>query len=1103
MSDIVPFKSHFSNHNRDRFQAAVDVLHRLGCQPKVRGDQGTACCPIHEADGKSHSPSLTFRRGDKQSFVVHCHAGCNSRDILDVLGISVAPRAKSETESDRIKREARQQKAEQAQIRKHQSAAQTAQAILNRAAIPADDSHPYLQRKSVRAYPGIRIGYWEQRNKSNCLIVPLRTIDGTLKTVEAIFPEKPTAGQSNKDYLCGGEKQGAHFVIGNPASSDALVFGEGYSTCATIYEATGYCVIAAMDAGNLLPVAQAYRERYPEKAILFAADNDRHTAGNPGLTKATAAALAVNGLLAIPVFADSEAGSDFNDLAALHGLDAVRKAIEEAKPVSADAVALCERSDFNGDLKRLSAAPESARLATARAIANKYAWHSPWKRSYSELNAAVSAYLNADERKAIARLIESSERKARRTALDGTRIEAEALRGTGIDAVEVGSISEAYALASAHPEALVLVKAALGSGKTSGILKPISDSTNATTVAITNRTSLVADLCSRLRLSRYDEIPMGAIQSCTELGICLKSIANPKFAEVLGRARMVLVDEISAVVRECHEPNSVLGKSAKMVWEKLGVLLRNSDQGACGVDADLCTADVLALQDLMQGHRPIRVIVVKPVKTPLDIAFTGPDALLSDLLTAVARGEKCRIFSDSAKKVREWAALIKERFPEKTVMAIHSQGPTATTGSPEVQAALADINTAVHSIDVLLHTPAVESGVSLTVPHFGKTFGLYCGTVAPAAFIQMFRRDRTAKSATIAVMGNGIRFDKTDCAQILNDMGDAHRRTIETAAIEGRYSLTFEATTPWDKRVAEYRATLNQKTNVYAQAIWFQLESLGATIRLAGGTMAMPLKSVLEAKSEAADLAKDGAREAIMTAPDITERDRDEIQRQYQPTPEDCAAAERFDLKQTLAVREVDAAALDLWHEGRVRGQVANFEALTGAPLAGLAMDATEDAARIPLAARSNQLALAEAIRTAFECFGFDVDTGDGEVTESSAREAFENLKASPLRPVLEHVGLLQLDRMPKYPVRAVGDFLNRLGLALEAQGRTGPRGDRERVYRIVMGESWDKAHRWMTSPGWEQMAAIAERRKDRVQMAPINNMYSACGHHGGCEVSP
>ena len=1085
MSDIVPFQSYFSNP-AEAFRDAMLAA-------------GLAFDGEVIADGQRHRFKTQGDRAKNSWYLLHLDGlpagafGCWKRGFKETWR---AGGTESISEIDRIERDRKiaqkKAKSEQEQRRKHQSAAQTAQAILDRSAIPADDSHPYLQRKSVRAYPGTRIGYWPQRNKANCLLIPLRDIDGNLKSLEAIYADKPTAGRKNKDFLSGGEKQGAHFTIGNPASSDALVFGEGYSTCATIYEATGYCVIAAMDAGNLLAVALAYRERYPEKPILFAADNDRHNkAGNVGIIKATAAALAVNGLLAIPVFADDEKGSDFNDLAALYGLDAVRKAIENAKPVSADAVALCERSDFDGDIKRLAKAPESARLATARAIANKYTWHSPWKRSYSELNAAISANLNRSEKADIARLIEWHELKARCTALDGTRIEAEALRGTGIDVVEVGSISEAYALAAAHPEALVLVKAALGSGKTSGILKPISDLTNATTVAITNRTSLVADLSSRLKLDRYDETPAKATQSCTELGICLKSITNPKFAEVLGRARMVLVDEISAVVRECHEPDShgVLGKSAKMVWEKLGVLLRNADKGACGVDADLCTADVLALKDLMQGHRPIRVIVVKPVKTQLDIAFTKPYALLSDLLTAVARGEKCRIFSDSAKKVREWAALLKKSYPHLSVMAIHSQGATATTGSPEVQAALADINTAVHSIDVLLHTPAVESGVSLTVPHFGKTFGLYCGTVAPAAFIQMLRRDRTAKSATIAVMGNGIRFDKTDCAQILNDMGDAHRITVATAASEGRYSMTFEPATRWDERVAQYRAASNRKTNNYAASLWFQLEAMGATVRLDGDAMAMPLKDVLEAKSAAADLAKDEDRTAILTAPDITERDRDEIQRQYQPTPEQCASAERYDLKQTLAVREVDAAALDLWHEGRVRGPIERFEALTAAPLAGLATDAVEAAAQVPLAARSNRLAEAEAIKTAFECFGFDLCTGQGEITEESAREAFENLKASPLRPVLEHSGLLRLDRMPKYPVRWVGDFLGRLGLTLELAEQRGPRGNRERYYRITQGETWDKAGRWMTAPGWLKMASICARRLDRCTHEPISNV--------------
>ncbi len=1065
------------------------------------------------ADGRLHRFKAAGDRDRNSWYVLHLDGipagefGCWKRGFSETwrAGGTEPPTAAERIEIER-RRQQQQVERDQSQRRKRKTAAERAQAILA-AAEPATD-HPYLQRKNVCAYPGLRVGHWPQRKMDNCLLVPLRLIDGTLATVQAIFPEKGT-GNRDKDFLQGGEKRGAHFTIGDPATAATIVIAEGYATAATIFDATGFCSTMAVDTGNLLPVALALRSAYPGKRIIIAADNDRHTPGNPGLSKARAAAQAIGAALAWPEFAEGEPGSDFNDLAGLHGLEAVRDAIaqtEEPAPAESEppapAVALCERSNFDGDLRKLVEAPAAAKLATARAIVGRYSWQCPWKRGYADLCRDVCTGLSEAEAREVSRLIAWIERKARQSALDGTGIDAETLRGTGIDVVEVDSISEAYAMAAAHPEALVLVKAGLGSGKTSGILQPLAASTDETTVAITNRQSLVADLCSRLRLSRYDVLPKKDIPSCTELGICLKSITNPKFSEVLGRARMVLVDEISAVVRECHEPSGVLLKSAKTVWEKLGILLRNADIGACGADADLCTADVLALQSEMEG-RPIRVIVVRPKQTPMSITFSPADALLAALLTAVERGQPCRVFSDSAKQVRQLAALLKERFPEKAVMAIHSQGATATTGSPEVQSVLADINAAVHEIDVLLHTPAVESGVSLTTEHFQKTFGLYCGSIAPQAFIQMLRRDRTAKSATIAVMGNGIRFDKTDCAQILNDMGDAHRITVATAASEGRYSMTFEPATRWDERVAEYRAAKNSKTNCYAQSLWFYFEAMGASVHQHGDGMALPLSEVLTAKSEASDLAKDAARTAILNAPDISERERDEIQRQYQPTPEQCASAERYDLKQTLAVREVDSESLNLWHEGKVRAQIRNFEALTAAPLAGLATDAVEAAAQVPLAARSNRLAEAEAIRTAFECFGFDVCTGGGEVTESSAREAFENLKASPLLPVLENAGLLRLDKVPRYPVRWAGDFLGRLGLTLEAQGRTGPRGDRERVYCIVMGESWDKAHRWMTSPGWEQMAAIAKRRQACVHMDPYIYGTSACGHHGGCEVSP
>ena len=86
----------------------------------------------------------------------------------------------------------------------------------------------------------------------------------------------------------------------------------------------------ACDAGNLKPVAEALHALYPNARIIIAADDDRATEGNPGLTKATQAAKAVKADLAVPHFEEGEPGTDFNDLADMHGLEAVKAAIGKA-----------------------------------------------------------------------------------------------------------------------------------------------------------------------------------------------------------------------------------------------------------------------------------------------------------------------------------------------------------------------------------------------------------------------------------------------------------------------------------------------------------------------------------------------------------------------------------------------------------------------------------------------------------------------------------------------------------------------------------------------------------------------------------------------------
>jgi len=184
--------------------------------------------------------------------------------------------------------------------------------------------HPYLGEKSVKAY-GLKAN-------SSSLMVPLR-LGQTLHSLQFIN------ATGDKRFLTGGRKKGCYHLIGEPG--EVLCVAEGYATAASIYEATGYAVAVAFDAGNLQPVGMELANRYPGARLLFCADDDRATDSNPGVSKATNAAEATGGLIAVPSFPVGTSGTDFNDLYRACGLDAVRVAINTAlawpapEPISA------------------------------------------------------------------------------------------------------------------------------------------------------------------------------------------------------------------------------------------------------------------------------------------------------------------------------------------------------------------------------------------------------------------------------------------------------------------------------------------------------------------------------------------------------------------------------------------------------------------------------------------------------------------------------------------------------------------------------------------------------------------------------------------------
>jgi putative DNA primase/helicase len=210
----------------------------------------------------------------------------------------------------------------------HDHAANEAALLWNSAS--ESGTSAYLTRKGVQPY-GVRFA------ADGRVLVPMRDAAGKLWNVQRIAPDKPASGGTDKLFLKGGRKSGLWHLIGDlgndPAGPAVLLIGEGYATCASVHQATGYPVAVAFDAGGLTHVAKALRQLYPAALLVLCGDDDVQTFAakghNPGRDKATAAARAVGGLAVFPENLP-EGGSDFNDMAAAVGIEAVQLVLHHA-----------------------------------------------------------------------------------------------------------------------------------------------------------------------------------------------------------------------------------------------------------------------------------------------------------------------------------------------------------------------------------------------------------------------------------------------------------------------------------------------------------------------------------------------------------------------------------------------------------------------------------------------------------------------------------------------------------------------------------------------------------------------------------------------------
>ncbi len=182
--------------------------------------------------------------------------------------------------------------------------------------------HPYLERKGISIPRGLRVHM--ARDGTRLLVVPMWAFDlrgqPQLMNLQMISPD------GEKRFLKGGRVSGLFFSLkGDPSM---IVVCEGVATGFSIWQATGWSVVCAFNAGNLAEVVKELGIHRSTATLIIAGDDDQVAPAdwaergrgkaweNTGRLKAEAIGRKLDLRVVFPCFegAPSRDRTDFNDL---------------------------------------------------------------------------------------------------------------------------------------------------------------------------------------------------------------------------------------------------------------------------------------------------------------------------------------------------------------------------------------------------------------------------------------------------------------------------------------------------------------------------------------------------------------------------------------------------------------------------------------------------------------------------------------------------------------------------------------------------------------------------------------------------------------------
>jgi hypothetical protein len=467
---------------------------------------------------------------------------------------------------------------------------------------------------------------------------------------------------------------------------------------------------------------------------------------------------------------------------------------------------------------------------------------------------------------------------------------------------------------------IVGIKAPKGTGKTESLINVVTDAhaNGQPVLVLTHRVQLGQALCQRFGMPYISEIKDSSLGKTLGYGLCIDSLhrqSQARFEPECWDDALIIIDEVEQVL--WHALNASTCQSKRVVILKsLKTLLQTAlvgDGRLIVADADLSDTSLNYLIKL--SGQQIQPYIIQNEWKPGEEhqwvvqSYTGsnPSTLVATIERELASGGKPFILCSGQKAKSRWGTQNLETYfsglyPERKILRIDSESIADPTHA--AYACVADLNKILHSYDMVIASPSIETGVSIDLKgHFTSVFCIAQGVQAVNSVCQMMARVRenVPRFLWASERGHGIAGGSTSVGNLISTQQKVAKANIQRlvqAGFDDELSTEFqkESLDCWAKMAVR----INAGMTLYRASILEALREEGHLI--VEDPNDEPDEEIVTGIGVTRDKAYSQERQEIASASDITDVEAKELKDKRAKTKDEHHQERKHSLKERYGV---------------------------------------------------------------------------------------------------------------------------------------------------------------------------------------------------------